>query len=336
MERKQSLASVAMLPARPGATTTAQASEAKRVEFGRLADRNGKPRDVVLGYANRIRDGRFLLDGESCQLDTNDGPNHLHGGVCGFDKAVWKIDSVQSGSPAGVVLSHVGPDGDGGFPGTLRITATYSLDDRNELTLEYRATTDKPTVLNITNHSYFNLADRGDILGHRLTLFADAYTPIDATLLPTGERRNVAGTPFDFREPHAIGERVRDGHDEQILFGRGYDHSYIVRGAPGTLRLAAKLEDPASGRVLELLTRAPAVQFYSGNFLDGASVGKGGRIYRQGDAVCLEPQVFPDSPNHPDFPSARLNPGDTYANVIVWRFSTAGGSRSAAVSVISQ
>jgi aldose 1-epimerase len=308
-----------------------------------VPDRAGQPGDVVLGYAtpaeyvarpqyfgatvgryaNRIRDGKFSLDGKSYQLATNDGPNHLHGGVKGLDKVVWKIDSVKSGSPANVVLSHVSPDGDGGYPGTLKVTATYSLNEENELKLEYRATTDKPTVLNITNHSYFNLAAGGDILGHRLTLLADAYTPVDATLIPTGERRNVAGTPFDFREPHVIGERVRDGHDEQIRFGRGYDHNYILRGKAGTLRLAAKLEDPASGRVMELLATAPAVQFYSGNFLDGTSIGKDGRIYRQGDALCLEPQVFPDSPNHPDFPSARLNPGDTYTNTMVYRFSTA-------------
>ncbi|HEY6644370.1 aldose epimerase family protein [Povalibacter sp.] len=309
-----------------------------------VPDRNGKAGDVVLGYAtpaeylakpqyfgatvgryaNRIRAGKFSLDGKSYQLATNDGPNHLHGGVRGFDKVVWKIDSVKSGSPSSVVLSHVSPDGDGGYPGTLKVTATYSLNDKNELSVEYQATTDKPTIVNITNHSYFNLADGGDILGHRLTLLADAYTPVDATLIPTGERRKVAGTPFDFREPHTIGARVRDGNDEQIRFGRGYDHNYILRGDAGTLRLAAKVEDPASGRVMELLVTAPAVQFYSGNFLDGTSIGKAGRIYRQGDALCLEPQVFPDAPNHPDFPSARLNPGQTYTNTMVFRFSVAG------------
>jgi aldose 1-epimerase len=309
-----------------------------------VPDRNGKAGDVVLGhatpaeyvakpqyfgatvgrYANRIRGGKFSLDGKSYQLATNDGPNHLHGGVRGLDKVVWKIDSVKSGSPSSVVLSHASPDGDGGYPGTLKVIATYSLNDKNELSVEYKATTDKPTIVNITNHSYFNLADGGDILGHRLTLLADAYTPVDATLIPTGERRNVAGTPFDFREPHVIGARVRDGNDEQIRFGRGYDHNYILRGAPGTLRLAATVEDPASGRIMELLSTAPAVQFYSGNFLDGTSIGKAGRIYRQGDALCLEPQVFPDAPNHPDFPSARLNPGETYTNTMVFRFSVAG------------
>lgn len=311
-----------------------------------VPDRNGKSADIVLGhatvaeylakpqyfgatvgrYANRIRDGRFELDGKRYELETNDGPNHLHGGVRGLDKVVWKIDSVKGGSPASVVLSHVSPDGAGGYPGTLKVTATYSLSDKNELTVEYRATTDKPTIVNITNHSYFNLAgDAGtsDILGHRLTLYADAYTPVDATLIPTGERRSVAGTPFDFREPHTIGARVRDGRDEQIRFGRGYDHNYIVRGQAGTLRPAARVEDPASGRVMELSTSAPGVQFYSGNFLDGTTLGKTGRIYRQGDALCLEPQVFPDAPNRADFPSSRLDPGQTYTNTMVFRFSTA-------------
>lgn len=311
-----------------------------------VPDRNGKRGDVVIGhatpaeylakpqyfgatvgrYANRIRNGQFELDGKRYKLETNDGPNHLHGGVRGLDKVVWKIDAATSGSPASVVLSYTSPDGDGGYPGTLKVSATYSLNDQNELSVEYRATTDKPTIVNITNHAYFNLAgdaSSSDILSHRLTLFADAYTPVDATLIPTGERRNVAGTPFDFREPQLIGLRVRDARDEQIRFGRGYDHNYIVRGSAGTLRPSARVEDPATGRVMELLQTAPAVQFYSGNFLDGTSSGKSGRIYRQGDALCLEPQVFPDSPNHADFPTSRLNPGQTYTNKIVFRFSTA-------------
>lgn len=310
-----------------------------------VPDRAGKPADVVLGYAtaqeylakpqyfgatvgryaNRIRDGKFSLDGRQYTLTINDGPNHLHGGVRGFDKAVWKIDSVKSGSPASVVMSHVSPDGDQGYPGTLKVTATYTLNDKNELSVEYRATTDKPTILNITNHSYFNLAGEGngDILGHKLTLMSDAFTPVDATLIPTGERRNVAGTLFDFREPQVIGEHVRAGNDEQMRIGRGYDHNFILRGAAGTVRAAARLEDPKSGRVMELLTAAPAVQFYSGNFLDGTVSGKSGRIYRQDDGLCLEPQVFPDSPNHADFPSARLDPGKVYSNIIVYRFSVA-------------
>lgn len=311
-----------------------------------VPDRQGKPADVVLGYAtaqqyldqpqyfgatvgryaNRIAKGKFTLDGKQYSLETNDGPNHLHGGKRGLDKVVWKIDSVTPGSPARVVLSHTSPDGAGGYPGTLKVTATYSLNDNNELSIEYRATTDKATIVNITNHSYFNLAGEAstsDVMGHRLTLFASKYTPVDETLIPTGELRAVAGTPFDFRQPKAIGERVRDGKDQQLRIGRGYDHNYIVDGKPNELRPAARVEDPNSGRVMELLATGPGVQFYSGNFLDATSVGKTGRVYRQGDGLCLEPQVFPDSPNRGDFPSARLNPGATYVNTMVLRFSVA-------------
>lgn len=308
-----------------------------------VPDRYGKSADVVLGhatpaeylekrqyfgatvgrFANRIRGGQFTLDGRHYTLETNDGPNHLHGGLHGLDKAVWKLDSVSNGKVATVVMSHTSPAGAGGYPGTVNVTATYSLNDANELSVTYQATTDQPTVINISNHSYFNLAGEAgqeDILAHRLTLLADAYTPVDATLIPTGERRNVAGTPFDFREPMPIGSRVRDGRDEQIRVGRGYDHNYVLRGEAGILRLVVRLEHPGSGRVLEILTTAPGIQFYSGNFLDGTTVGKSGRIYRQGDGLCLEPQVFPDAPNRPDFPSARLNPAETYSNTVVYRF----------------
>jgi aldose 1-epimerase len=308
-------------------------------------DKQGKAADIVLGYrtaaeylakpqyfgvtvgryANRIAKGKFRLDGKQYTLATNDGPNHLHGGTKGFDKVVWQIDSVKNGSPASVVMSYTSPDGEEGYPGTLKVTATYSLNDKNELQIDYRATTDKPTIVNITNHAYFNLAGEAgsaDILGHRLTLAADAFTPVDATLIPTGEKKSVAGTPFDFRQPTLIGARVRDGRDEQMRFGRGYDHNFVVNGAAGTMRLAARVEDPVSGRAMELLTSAPGVQFYSGNFLDGTSVGKSGRIYRQGDALCLEPQVFPDAPNQSGFPSARLDPGKTYSNSMILRFST--------------
>jgi aldose 1-epimerase len=309
-------------------------------------DKQGKSADIVLGYrtaaeylakpqyfgvsvgryANRIAKGKFTLDGKAYSLAVNDGPNHLHGGTKGFDKVVWQIDSTKSGSPASVVLSYTSPDGEEGYPGTLKVTATYSLSDKNELTIDYRATTDKPTIVNITNHSYFNLAGEAgtaDVLGQRLTLAADAFTPVDSTLIPTGEKKSVAGTPFDFRKPTLIGARVRDGRDEQMRYGRGYDHNFVVNGAAGTMRLAARVEDPSSGRVMELLTTAPGVQFYSGNFLDGTSVGKSGRIYRQGDALCLEPQVFPDAPNQKDFPSARLDPGKTYSNSMILRFTTA-------------
>jgi aldose 1-epimerase len=311
-----------------------------------VPDANGASADVVLGYdepqqyldqpqyfgasvgryANRIAHGRFTLDGKDFELPVNDGPNHLHGGPRGFDKVVWTLGKAESGSPARAVFTYVSPDGEQGYPGRLEVTAIYSLSDDNELAIEYRAVTDAPTIVNVTNHSYFNLAGAtGDesILDHLLTLFADRFTPVDATLIPTGERRAVAGTPFDFREAKRIGSDIRDGESEQLRFGRGYDHNFIVNGEAGELRPAARLVDPGSGRVMELLVTAPGVQFYSGNFLDGTTVGKGGRIYRQGDALCLEPQVFPDAPNHADFPSARLDPGDTYVNRMVLRFSTA-------------
>jgi aldose 1-epimerase len=277
-------------------------------------------------YANRIKAGRFALDGRTSALPTNDGPNHLHGGPAGFDKKVWRIAKVASGDEASVTLTYRSPDGEAGYPGTLDATVTYSLNERNELKIAYGATTDQPTVVNLTNHSFFNLAGERaatDILDQRLTLKAARYTPVDPTLIPTGELRPVAGGPFDFRTPTAIGARVRDGRDLQMRLGRGYDHNFVVDGAPGALRSAALLEDPISGRRMELLVTAPGLQVYSGNFLDGTTVGRGGRVYRQSDGLCLEPQVFPDSPNQPTFPSARLNPGETYANVMVLRFSTA-------------
>jgi aldose 1-epimerase len=310
-----------------------------------VPDKTGHTADVVLGhatvaeylakaqyfgatvgrFANRIARGKFELDGRPHQLDINEGPNHLHGGCHGFDKAVWQIDAVSSGADARVTLTHDDADGASGYPGRMHATATYTLNHRNELTIEYRATTDKATIVNITHHSYFNLsgeAGRCDVMNHLVTIYADAYTPIDSTGIPTGEQRSVADTPFDFRLPRAIGERIRDGRDAQLRLGRGYDHNFIVRGTPGTLRPAARLEDPASGRVLELCATAPAVQFYSGNMLDGTSVGKTGRLYRQGDGLCLEPQLYPDAPNHADFPSACLRPGDEFVSTMTFRFSS--------------
>ncbi|MCP5412744.1 MAG: galactose mutarotase [Alphaproteobacteria bacterium] len=274
-------------------------------------------------YANRIAKGKFTLDGKSYTLATNDGPNSLHGGLKGFDKRMWAIESVSSGPEASVTLAYTSADGEEGFPGELKVTATYSLNEDNTLRLQYKATTSKPTVLNLTNHSYFNLSgnDARDVMGNMVTLHAARFTPVDATLIPTGERRAVAGTPFDFRTPHRVGDRIRDGRDQQIRYGRGYDHNFIVDGAAGTLRPAAVVEDPVSGRVMQISVTAPGIQFYTGNFLDGTFFGKNSRAYRQGDAICLEPGVFPDSPNHPDFPTARLNPGQTYTNTIVYKFS---------------
>jgi aldose 1-epimerase len=307
-----------------------------------VPDKAGRRGDVVLGhdtareylarpnyfgvsvgrYANRIAKGKFTLDGKTYALATNDGPNALHGGLKGFDKRMWKIDSVTGGPDAKVVLSYVSADGEEGFPGELKVTATYALTEKNELKLEYRATTSKPTVVNLTNHAYFNLSgnDARDVMGNLVTLHADRFTPVDATLIPTGERRAVAGTPFDFRKATMVGARIRDARDQQIRYGRGYDHNYIVNGAAGTLRLAAVVEEPVSGRVMEVRVTAPGIQFYTGNFMDGTYFGKNQRAYRQGDAICLEPGTFPDAPNHPDFPSARLDPGKTYVNTMVYAF----------------
>lgn len=326
--------------------------KAKIIAFGAtlqslvVPDRAGHPADIVLGYdnvegyvkqtahfgasigryANRIADGRFTLDGHTYQLAKNDGPNALHGGPMGFEKHLWTVVDVKSGPTASVTLRYVSPDGDEGYPGTLTTTATYSLNEKNELSVEYRATTDKPTIVNLTNHSYFNLAGEGSnrpITEQGITIPAETFTPVNATLIPTGELRPVAGTPFDFRTPHVIGERIRDGRDEQLFRGHGYDHNFVVTKAPtADVHLMARVEDPVSGRVLEVLSNQPGVQFYTGNFLDATVAGKNGHIYRQGDALCLEPQVFPDTPNQPKFGSARLDPGQIYVDRIVYRFST--------------
>lgn len=310
-----------------------------------VRDRAGHSEDVVFGYsdvagyvadtsnfgmtvgryANRIAGGKFSLDGKTYQLPLNDGSNTLHGGLRGLGRVLWLIEDAKSGSTASVTLAYVSPDGDEGFPGTLKIALTYSLNDNNELAMSYRATTDQPTVVNLTNHSYFNLTGKADrsILGQRLMLTADRYTPVDSSLIPTGEIRSVAGTPFDFRTPHEIGARIRDASDPQIVLGRGYDHNFVLPGGvTEEPKLAARLEEPVSGRVLEVLTTEPGLQFYSGNFLDGTTIGKGNRVYRQSDGVCFEPQHFPDSPNKPAFPSTRLDPGQTYRQSSVFRFST--------------
>ncbi len=278
-------------------------------------------------YANRIAKGRFTLDGKVYELATNDGPNALHGGVRGFDKHLWTIDRVASGKSASATLTYTSPDGEEGYPGTMKVTATFTLTETNELEVTYRATSDKPTIANITNHSYFNLG--GVAAGHSatealVTIPAAHYTPVDTTLIPTGEIRSVEGTPFDFRKPRRVSERIRDGRDEQLRIGRGYDHNWVVSRAPVSgLQLMAKVEDPVSGRTMQIFSNQPGVQFYTGNVLDGTATGKGGVIYRQGDGLCFEPQVFPDTPNKPSFGSARLDPGQTYENRIVYRFSVA-------------
>jgi aldose 1-epimerase len=277
-------------------------------------------------YANRIAGAKFTLDGTTYALTANNGANALHGGPKGFDTAVWTIAEVKSGPVASVKLTYTSRDGEEGYPGTLQASVTYMLDDRQTLTIAYEATTDKPTIVNLTNHSLFNLAGvpaTRSILDHRLLVNADAYTPVDAGLIPTGELRTVAGTPFDFRQSAPISSRIREASDAQIAIARGYDHNFVLRGGvTAEPKLAARVEDPVSGRVLELYTTEPGVQLYTGNFFDGTTIGKSRVAYRQSDGLALEPQKFPDSPNHPAFPSARLDPGQTYRQTSYFRFST--------------
>lgn len=308
--------------------------------------RDGTPADIVVGYddvaafekqpnyfgttigryANRIAGGRFTLDGKVYQVPTNNGANSLHGGGKGFDKQNWRIVAVGSGTTPSVKLAHRSADGDSGYPGTLDATVTYSLDASGALTIVFEATTDKPTIVNMTNHAIFDLAGEGSatgVLGQRLTIPARAYTPVDAGLIPTGELRPVEGTVFDFRNGRTLSDGIRDGRDEQIVLGRGYDHNFALdKGVTSRPELAARLEDPASGRVLEVLTTEPGLQVYTGNFLDGTRRSTSGGRYRQGDGVALEPQLFPDSPNRPEWPSAVLRPGKTYAAHLEWRFAT--------------
>ena len=304
-------------------------------------DRKGKPADVVLGfddvdgyvanfngpsdaffgaligrYANRIAHGSFTLDGQKYSLPLNNGENTLHGGPHGFNNQVWKAKPIADG----VELTYLSKDGEAGFPGSLTATVRYSLVKGN-LRIEYSATTDKNTVVNLTNHSYFNLAGEGDILKQELTLHASRFTPVDAGLIPTGELKSVESTPFDFRKGTAVGARI-NANDEQLRLGRGYDHNWVLDSGGGKLTEAAEVYDPGSGRVLKVLTDQPGIQFYSGNFLDGSVKGKGGKPYELRSALCLETQHFPDSPNHPAFPTTELKPGDRYHTVTIYRFST--------------
>ena len=309
----------------------------------RVPDRAGKSADVVLGYdalagyengksyfgatvgryANRIAGGKFSIGGKTYTLPQNDGPNTLHGGIIGFNKKVWKVREIPSSDSAALEMTYLSADGEEGFPGNLSVKVVFTVpSDRNELKIEYSATTDRDTVLNLTNHSYFNLAGEGngDILDHVLTLHAKQFTPVDKTLIPTGDLRDVAGTPLDFNIRTVIGKRINDDY-EQLVVGKGYDHNWVLAtGAGKSLTIAAEAYDPKSGRRLEVATTEPGLQFYSGNFLDG-SKGKGGKAYPVRSAFCLETQHFPDSPNHPNFPSTVLKPGAVFHSETVFRFS---------------
>ncbi|MGB7747413.1 MAG: aldose epimerase family protein [Verrucomicrobiia bacterium] len=307
----------------------------------KVPDKKGEFGDVVLGYdnlgdyvrnnpffgalvgryGNRIAKGKFTLDGKEYTLAQNNAPNNLHGGPVGFDKKVWKVAKADVG-PDGprLELTLLSPDADQGFPGNLKVTVTYTLTDDNGLRVDYTATTDKDTICNLTQHSYFNLAGKGDILNHQVFINADKFTPVDDTLIPTGELKPVAGTPFDFRTATAVGIRI-DANDEQIKFGHGYDHNWVINKPLGKLGLAARVTDPATGRAMEVWSTEPGVQFYTGNFLDGSITGKGGWVYELRNGLCFEPQHYPDSPNHPQFPSAELKPGQTYQNTIEYKFS---------------
>jgi aldose 1-epimerase len=309
------------------------------VIFLKMPDRNGKFGDVVLGYdnlpdyikdspyfgaligryGNRIAKGKFTLDGKEYTLAVNNGPNALHGGLKGFDKVIWEPRFLASPEGPSLELLYVSKDGEEGYPGTLSVKAVYTLTDDNALRLEFTASTDKDTVINLTHHSYFNLAGKGDILNHQVMIPADKFTPVDSTLIPTGELKPVQGTPFDFRTATAIGARIGQD-DEQLKFGGGYDHNWVINKQPGQLTLMARVYEPTTGRVMEVWSTEPGLQFYSGNFLDGKNKGKGGWVYQFRNGFCMEPQHYPNSPNQPDFPTVVLKPGQVYRNTIIYRF----------------
>ena len=324
--------------------------EAKITNYGgilvslKVPDRNRKFDDVVLGfkdldsyltkndpymgaligrYGNRIAKGRFTLDGVEYKLAVNNGENHLHGGIKGFDKVVWTGREMKMGTSPAVALTYLSKDGEEGYPGNLNVRVVYSLTNENELKIDYTATTDKDTVTNLTHHSYFNLAGEGngDILNHLVTINANQFVPTDAGSIPTGELKNVAGTPFDFINPTAIGARINQD-DEQLKFGNGYDHTWVIKGQPGTMRVAATAYEPTSGRIMQVLTTEPGVQFYTGNFLNGTLTGKSGKIYARRTGFCFETQHYPDSPNQPSFPTTTLKKGATYKSTTIYRFST--------------
>ena len=310
-----------------------------------MPDRNGNFGDIALGYndvsdyinavdkpyfgaivgryGNRIAGGKFSVDGKEYTVATNNGPNHLHGGIIGFDKVVWDAKPVSGSDWRGVELAYHAKDGEEGYPGNLKMTVTYKLHDDNRLGVDYLATTDKATPVNLTQHTYFNLKGEGDgdILDHELMIHADRYTPIDEGSIPTGELADVGGTPFDFREAKCIGRDI-ESDDEQLKLGKGYDHNWLVKDADGkSMRLAARVHEPTTGRVLEVHTQEPGVQFYCGNFLSGKLVGKSGRNYLHRGGFCLETQHYPDSPNRPEFPSTLLKPGETYSTKTTFTFS---------------